>query len=339
MDQTNDIRFGLIGLGHVACHQMSALESVKGVGLSAACDIDSARAALVGDTVPFFDNLEAFLTSGLFDAVLVSVPVRSHAQVSARVLDAGFHVVLEKPLTYDLAALDELIAAASANELMLLSALHAAYGREVEWFVEKCSQDAFSELGRLIGFSSRFYDPYCNLEGLTPGARSLEGSWFDSSINALSVIGRIMETEVLKLDYSALTIVEGMAPKEIQGMAEFSFSLADGVGHGSIDTNWTLGLNSKITRLFYEHGAEIVLQHSTETVYLKMPGEQMRVLASLFDGIDRLTAHYLGVYRDVALMLHSKVGNIDHARALHALAFAAYDPPNPIENISPEKVA
>lgn len=319
------IRLGLVGLGHVAVHQISAIDVVDDMTLSAACDLDTSRRSVLPKDLPFFGSLDLFLASGLFDAVLVSVPASSHEMVATSALRAGYDVVLEKPMTPDMAAFDRLSHLAIESGQILISALHAAYGREIEWFVSHRNRPDLRDLGPITGFSCRFHDPYFDFDGLLPAARSLEGAWFDSAINALSAICRLLPPQSLRLDYAALTRVPNTAPREVQGSAELTFIHDDVIGRGAIDTNWTLGLNSKLTRLFFADGHEVLLQHSTESVHHIDPDGRSMTLISLADYMHRLTAHYVGVYTELREMLQSRNDNLFHARALHALVFAAYD--------------
>ena len=60
-----------------------------------------------------FNNVSDLLQEANPDIVLVCVPAQSHVEVALQVLDAGKHLMVEKPLALDLAGCDELISASS----------------------------------------------------------------------------------------------------------------------------------------------------------------------------------------------------------------------------------
>lgn len=316
---------GIVGLGHVATHQIAAIDSLDGLELTAVCDVDPTKRSNVAPNLAFFADLRAFLASDLFEVALISVPTVFHYHVAISALEAGRHVVVEKPISSDLKSIDMLASYASSQQQLIYSALHASFGREVEWFHARWSQGNFDSLGPISGFSCRFYDPYLQQKKLVTGANSLEGSWFDSAINALSVIARFIPPSSLHLNHSTQTIVPGLAPREIQGAAELTFQHGGVFGRGTIDTNWTLGIDSKLTHLFFASGHEIVLQHSTESVQRISPTGESTTLVSLADDTPRLTAHYIGVYADLKRMVRLQKDNLVHSRALHAIVFAAYE--------------
>jgi len=99
----------------------------------------------------------------------------------------------------------------------------------------------------------------------------------------------------LKLVEGRMTSVPAMLCSEIQGSATFEF-LHNGVfGQGIIETNWTLGLNRKITQLFYcSSNTRVTLHHSDETVYVHRDG-RLIFTKSLKNRLPRLTNHYINV--------------------------------------------
>ena len=57
-----------------------------------------------------FDSYEAMFTSGEVDAVYVSVPNQMHAAVTIQALNAGLHVLCEKPFAVTLDEVDAMFA-------------------------------------------------------------------------------------------------------------------------------------------------------------------------------------------------------------------------------------
>jgi predicted dehydrogenase len=73
----------------------------------------------VGAAQIFTDHRE-LLSSGLVEAVLVCLPINVNAEVSADCLNAGLHVLCEKPLAHDLEPARELTSLAEKSKTILM---------------------------------------------------------------------------------------------------------------------------------------------------------------------------------------------------------------------------
>ena len=98
------VRFGIVGIGNMGtAHCKNLLEGKIANGvLSAICEPKQAKAdailSLAGaENVVAFSTYEEMLQSGLCDAVIVAVPPYDHQTLVCQALDAGLHVICEKP--------------------------------------------------------------------------------------------------------------------------------------------------------------------------------------------------------------------------------------------------
>ncbi|MCB0890977.1 MAG: Gfo/Idh/MocA family oxidoreductase [Propionibacteriaceae bacterium] len=95
------VRMGIIGLGAQGGYYAGFLSRgrVPNVQLAAICDTDeSKREAAEGFGVPFFTDYHDMLASGQVDAVVTTIPHYLHPEVGIDALDAGLHVLVEKPI-------------------------------------------------------------------------------------------------------------------------------------------------------------------------------------------------------------------------------------------------
>ena len=93
------VRLGVVGLGQWGRHHARVLAGMPGVELAGVVDLDprEAEAAVARyGTRGYVDHRELI---GKVDAVTVVVPTVHHCSVAADFLDAGVHVLLEKPMT------------------------------------------------------------------------------------------------------------------------------------------------------------------------------------------------------------------------------------------------
>lgn len=315
---------GIIGLGHVAGHHISAINQSEKYRLIAACDSDSSRFAMLDRSIKAFTDVDEFLDLSDLDVVVVSSPNRLHVDHGIKVMAAGKWLLMEKPLAESQADFDKFV-----NSRDLLSgncslALHAAFGVETAWFFDVCDNQSLGA-GDISSFEAQFYDPYFSGQSLEKRANSLGGSWMDSGINALSVICRLIDPEQLLITDSRMTRIPTSGCTEVQGTVDFRFRQNLRRGFGSIDTNWTIGRDSKITTLSVataDH--QIILDHSAQQVILRN-GASDRVIFSCENDHPRLTNHYIGVFRDLALQLEGGFDNFEYCQALHRILFDAED--------------
>jgi len=106
------IRLAIAGLGNMgATHAASLLAGrVAGLELAAVCDRDPGRLARFPG-IPAYASAEAMIAAGGSDAILIATPHPSHVPLGIAALEAGLHVLMEKPLAVHKAEGERLIAA------------------------------------------------------------------------------------------------------------------------------------------------------------------------------------------------------------------------------------
>lgn len=95
------VRVGIIGTGGMAQSHANNYLGNKSCRLVAGCDVDATRAKDFCDKngIPLaFSNVEEMLAKAPIDAVSIVTPDRFHAALSIQCLQAGKHVLCEKPL-------------------------------------------------------------------------------------------------------------------------------------------------------------------------------------------------------------------------------------------------
>jgi len=113
---------GLLGYGAIGAEHNAAIQAVEGLRLAAVCDrnaqrLDAARA--VSPDLAAYDHAEALLRAPDVDLVVVSSPPDTHARWALRALDAGKHVVVEKPFALSTDEADTMVAVAAERDRVL----------------------------------------------------------------------------------------------------------------------------------------------------------------------------------------------------------------------------
>jgi len=106
------VRFGIVGLGLMgSAHARTLLEGkIPRAVLSAVCDLDP-EAAKRFPGVRAFTKSDDLYRSGEIDAVLIAPPHYAHVPEGIAALQAGLHVLVEKPLAVHKADCERLLAA------------------------------------------------------------------------------------------------------------------------------------------------------------------------------------------------------------------------------------
>ena len=108
-----EVRLGVIGVGGMGTNHAQNVEAgkVRGMRLTAVCDVNPRQLAKFNDTIKKFTDHRKLLKSGEVDAVLIVSHHYAHTPIGIDALKAGVHVLVEKPISVHKADCQRLIAA------------------------------------------------------------------------------------------------------------------------------------------------------------------------------------------------------------------------------------
>jgi predicted dehydrogenase len=113
------LRAGVIGAGHMGQYHILVYAELWDVDLVGLVDVDASKAARLAaqyDTQGYTDYRELF---GKVDVVSIAVPTPLHFEVARACMEAGIHVLVEKPLTPSLEEARDLFAIARRKGVVL----------------------------------------------------------------------------------------------------------------------------------------------------------------------------------------------------------------------------
>ncbi|MFO1059601.1 MAG: Gfo/Idh/MocA family oxidoreductase [Dongiaceae bacterium] len=113
------IRTAVIGVGHFGQYHAEKLARLDGVDLVAVADCDGERARSVADRFGVAAALDHRDLLGRVDAVSIATPPDSHAAIARSFLEHGAHVLVEKPITDNLADAESLVRIARERNRIL----------------------------------------------------------------------------------------------------------------------------------------------------------------------------------------------------------------------------
>lgn len=148
IDSTAPLRIALVGCGRISASHLDAIAAEPDVAtLVAVVDPDPAHAAQVAaerGAAHAFVDLDQALAADDVEAVLLCTPNALHAAQSIRALDAGKHVLVEKPMAESGADARAMAAAAERAGRVLAVGHTFRHGAAVRYL-----QDHRAEFGRL----------------------------------------------------------------------------------------------------------------------------------------------------------------------------------------------
>jgi predicted dehydrogenase len=119
----NPVSIGVAGLGYWGPNIARNLAQLPGVELAWCCDASEAVRARLAPSFPtsrFTGDLEDLLADDALDAIVLATPVPTHAPLAERVLAAGKHCFVEKPLAQSVADAERVVEAAERAGRILM---------------------------------------------------------------------------------------------------------------------------------------------------------------------------------------------------------------------------
>lgn len=147
---SNPLRIGVIGAGIGQAH-IRGYSKVQEAEVVAICDLNEARARSVArdnglEHAQIFADHRAMLDTVKLDAVSVCVPNIAHRPLAVDCLNAGKHVICEKPLAFNAAEAQQIAEAAAKNKRKCMVAQVNRF-RADSIFLKQCIQDG--QLGQV----------------------------------------------------------------------------------------------------------------------------------------------------------------------------------------------
>lgn len=117
------VNMAVVGCGYWGPNLLRNYVSTSDCQMKLICDSDQARLSHFKKLYPFLETTTDF--SGIverddIDAVTVATPVRFHYDMAKKCLEAGKHVLVEKPMASSVAECSDLIETAEAKNLVLM---------------------------------------------------------------------------------------------------------------------------------------------------------------------------------------------------------------------------
>ena len=142
----NPVGLGVVGLGHWGPNHVRVFSQCAGARVRVAADMSPDRRRHVGqlyrDIELVADATDVFRRPDV-DAVVIATPARTHFAVTKAALEAGKHVLLEKPMCTSLSEARELVALAERHDRVLMHGHVFLYNGGIRYLHDGIAKGSF----------------------------------------------------------------------------------------------------------------------------------------------------------------------------------------------------
>ncbi len=149
------VRWGLLSTANINRRLIPAIRASKRGELAAVASRDQVKAQAYADQwqIPrAFGSYEEMLASDAVDAVYVSLPNHLHAEWTIRALQAGKHVLCEKPFAVTVEEVDQMIAASRASQCSLAEAFMYRHHPQTKILAEWLKSGRLGEIRQVSAY-------------------------------------------------------------------------------------------------------------------------------------------------------------------------------------------
>lgn len=259
MDTNSTIQFGVIGCGGIANgFHLRDLEQIDGVRVTALADVreEAARntAEKFRDRWPdpwITTEPEELLAREDVDAVIVATHHETHAEYGAKAIEAGKHVLVQKPLTTDMAHADRFVETSDAHAEILVQCLPYNWNNAVRRALDLLNEGA---IGRPVQARMRVAHPGPSRESWFYDPEIAKfGASMDMGVYAVSGITTLMGPAASASGLIG-TFEEGV---RIDDAATWLLKFESGA-FGTAETSWTSLASTEPNTLWGTEGAIVL---------------------------------------------------------------------------------
>ncbi len=276
------INFAVIGQGHIGKRHAEMIRRNPETNLVAVCDIlPQDQLGLAETDTPFFSSIDDLLKSDLpIDVVNICTPNGYHAQYAIKALEAGHHVVLEKPIALTKTDAEQIVFKSLEMSKHVFCVMQNRYSPPSVWLKEVVSRHLMGkiymvQLNCYWNRDERYYQ-----KGNWHGTAQLDGgtlfTQFSHFIDIMYwLFGDITNIRGNFRDFSHQQLTDF----EDSGFVSFDF-VQGGMGSINYSTSvWNKNLESSITIIGENGTVKVAGQYMNEVTYCDIKDYTMPELA------------------------------------------------------------
>ncbi len=142
------VNFGIVGCGKIGVRHINFLKEMGGVRVLAVADTveNKAKEAAMSCNARVYYNYQDLLNHPDIDVVNICTPSGMHAQMSIDALNAGKHVICEKPMCLNVADADRMIEAAKKSKKHLFIVKQNRHNAPIKILQDAISKGMFGKI-------------------------------------------------------------------------------------------------------------------------------------------------------------------------------------------------
>ena len=294
----SQLRIAVIGTGFWGKNQARVFSQLHQTRLMCVCDANAKTANAIGSqfNVESTIDVDSVLSRGDIDAVTVCTPTITHKDVATRALEAGKHVLVEKPMTNTVAEANELLLLAKKKGLRIMPGHIERFNPAVTYLKSSVDEGALGKIMLLVA----------RRVGRWPERIGDVGVVRDTAIHDIDLARYIFADEVSGV-YAHL----GSLRHSKEDYAEIMLKFSKG-GTAFIDANW---LTPKKTRTMVVTGSEATAELDYITQQVSIENSERTVTPNL-DGKEPLTLELTHFAESILNERPFSVNGIDGLRAV-----------------------
>ena len=277
----NSYSFAVCGFGRIGKRHARISSDYDYSSLTAVIDVNTDRRSessdLYADT-PVFDHIEAFIEhdQNKTDVVTIATPNGLHAEIAVKCLNAGYHVVIEKPMALSKADCEKVIFASEEANKQVFVVKQNRYSPTSKWLKEIVDSGTIGDIYQVQvncfwNRNDRYYTAdswHGNLE-LDGGTLFTQFSHFVDIM--YWVFGDIEDIHSVFEDFNH----DKLTDFEDSGIVQFKFKKG-GMGSLNFSTScWNQNLESSITLIGSKGSCKVGGQYMNEVVYCHIEDYEM----------------------------------------------------------------
>lgn len=146
------LKVGVIGCGGIAnAKHLPALKNIKEIEMVAFCDIIPEKAKSAAEEfgsadARVYSSYEELLKTEKLDVIHVCTPNRSHSEISIAAMEAGCHVMCEKPMAINEAEAKKMLDASKRTGKKLTIGYQSRYRTDSQYLKAECDKGTFGDI-------------------------------------------------------------------------------------------------------------------------------------------------------------------------------------------------
>jgi predicted dehydrogenase len=155
------IRWGILGSGKIAKTFAKEFQFITNAEIvfAASSEQNKARDFAAAFSIPNYGTYQDIFTSDLVDVIYIALPHSHHYPFIIKSLEAGKHVLSEKPITVNALQLKEVISLATQRKLFVMEAMWTLFLPAVQIAKRWCNE---GRIGEIVSLSAEFAFPAPN---------------------------------------------------------------------------------------------------------------------------------------------------------------------------------